>query len=189
MMDIMPTNIAPPVPWWYAFLPLIIVGVVTIGIVCLIVVGILIGRRVTINLKTGGVVALTLASIILLSGLWCMFLTPTVTYSETKESFYRRISIDGLGAWSYPVSVQEGDTLFGSVEYIIKAYEGPPLPPPLSSVRTFNVRVYDPDDNIVWSETNVTYAYFNVKSSKSGVIKVEVRNPNQQAIESASKSP
>mgnify|MGYP001100245929 FL=1 len=72
-----------PVTWWYSILPLIIAGVVILGVMFLIVLGLLIARRVTITVKTGGAVTLTLASVLLLSGLWCMGLSPTATYPET----------------------------------------------------------------------------------------------------------
>ncbi len=50
---ISPTNVLPVTPW-YSLLPLVIVGVAVIGVVSLIMVGILIGRRVIINMKLGG---------------------------------------------------------------------------------------------------------------------------------------
>jgi len=170
-------EVAPPESWWLSFLPLIVVGAVILGLIFLIVFGMLISRRVTITVRTGGAVALTLASILLLSGLWCMFLSPLMTYSETKDSFYSPVSIDGLGNWSYSLSAHEEDTLGGSVDGV-RAYDLPN-----GSGKTFNLRIYDPDNSVVWSETNITYRYFSVKALKSGVYKVEVQNPNQQPIE------
>lgn len=173
-----PMNAAPPELWWTSFLPLIIVGVVILGVIFFIVLGILLSRHVTITIKTSGAIALTLASILLLSGLWCMFLSPTTAYSETKESFYSRISIEGLKSWNYTSNVQKGDTLTGYVDSI-RVYDG------LSNAsdKTFNLRIYDPDKDVVWFETNVPYAHFSVNALKSGVYKVEVQNPNRQAIE------
>ena len=167
-------NVAPPTPWWYSFLPLIIVGVVALGFIFLVVLGILISRRVTITVRTGGALALTLASILLLSGLWCMFLSPTMEYTQTKDSFYREISIDGLESWSYSIDIQEKDNLVVSVDGI-RAYNG--------SGKAFNVYIYDPDGDVVWSEANTTYSHSTIKVLRSGVHRVEAQNPNQNAIE------
>lgn len=173
-----PMDATPPGAWWFSFLPLIIVGVVILGLIFLIVLGILISRRVTITLRASGAVALTLASILLLSGLWCMFLSPTTTYSDTKESFYRRVSIGGLENWSYSINIREGETLSGSVDGV-RAFNGPTN----ALGKTFSVYVHDPDGNIVWSETNITYTHFNIAALKSGLYRVEVQNPNEDSIE------
>jgi len=169
---------APPEMWWTSFLPLIIVGVVILGVIFLILFGILMSRRVTMTLRTGGAVALTLASILLLTGLWSMFLSPVVTYQETKDSFYNSVSIDGLKAWGYTFTVQDGDIIGGSVGGI-RVDEVPD-----TAGKTFNLRIYDPSDNIIWSETNTTYSkYFNIKAVRSGIYRAEVRNPNREDIE------
>jgi len=129
---------------------------------------------VTIPVKTGGAVTLTLASVLLLSGLWCMFLSPMATYPETEDSFYRSVSIDRLGNWSYSLSVREEDTLMVSVS--------PEIRDPNASVKTCKIYIYDPDGIAVWSETTATYTYVNIKALKTGVYKVEAVNPNQEAI-------
>jgi len=84
---------------------LIIVGVVVLGFIFLIVLGLLIGRRVTMTMRTGDAIVLTLASIVLLSGPWCMLLSPIITYPEPKDGFYSSISVDGLGNWVYSFSL------------------------------------------------------------------------------------
>ncbi len=163
-----------PVTWWYSILPLIIAGVVILGVMFLIVLGLLIARRVTITVKTGGAVTLTLASVLLLSGLWCMGLSPTATYPETKDSYYQSVSIDGLGNWSYSLSVEEGDTLMVSASPEIRDLN--------ASAKACRVYVYDSDGVAVWSETTATYAYANIKTMKTGVYKVETANPDREAI-------
>jgi len=163
-----------PVTWWYSILPLFIAGVVILGVAFLIVLGILIARRVTITVKTGGAVTLTLASVLLLSGLWCMGLSPMATYPETKDSYYQSVSIDGLGNWSYSLSVEEGDTLMVSIS--------PEIRDPNASAKACGVYVYDPDGVAVWSETTATYTYANIKTLKTGVYRVEAANPNREAI-------
>lgn len=177
-------NIVPTESLGYSLLPLIIFGVVIVSIICLIIIGILIGRRVTINMKTGGAAALTFASIILLSGLWCMFLSPTTTYSKTEGDYYRPpVTIGGLSNWSYSVNVKEGDILTVSLNFILEIVD---YNQAVDYNKTYdsrvNVKVYDPNNNVVWSEVNTTYTYFRMKTAKSGAYRIEVQNPNQQAI-------
>lgn len=156
-------------------MPLIIGGAAVLGVIFLIVLGILASRRVTVSLRTGGAVTLTLASIILLSGLWCVFLSPTITHSETKESLYRNISISGSGNWSYSISMQERNTLMVSVSRDVRDSD--------ITGKVYRVYVYDPDGTVVRSETTTTYAQINLRALESGVYKVEAQNPNQQDIE------
>lgn len=170
-------NVTPPEIWWFSFLPLIVVGAVILGLIFLIVIGILVSRRVTVTMRASGAVALTLASILLLSGLWCMFLSPTIAYSETRGSFYSPISIDGFKSWSYTFSVYKGDILSGSVDGI-KRFDGFN-----ATGKAFNLRIYDSDNIVIWSQPNVTNTYFSIEALKSGMYKVEVQNPNEQAVE------
>jgi len=168
-------DVVPPYTWWYTLVPLIIGGATVLGVIFLIVLGILASRRVTVSLRTGGAVTLTLASIILLSGLWCVFLSPTITHSETKESLYRNISISGSGNWSYSISMQERNTLMVSVSRDVRDSD--------ITGKVYRVYVYDPDGTVVRSETTTTYAQINLRALESGVYKVEAQNPNQQDIE------
>jgi hypothetical protein len=132
-------------------------------------------------MKTGGAVALTLASILLLSGVWCTFLSPTVTNYINKDNFYSSISIEALSRWSYNFNVQKGDSIDGSVNGIRLMYQE------YSKIVTpnysFNVKIYDMNNNIVWSRSKVTYAYFNVKAPKSGEYRVEVQNLNSHILD------
>jgi len=177
MSIVQPAQVTPLI----ALLPLIIVVVVVIGIIGLVVFGMLLSRRVTLTIKMGGAMALTLASIILLSGLWCMFLSPTMTYSDTRESFYRQVSIGGSTSWSYSFSVQEGETIDGSVDGIITSNASFYISE--NSTKTFSIYVYDPNNNILWSQTDVTSAHLSIKALYSGVHRIEIRNPNPQSID------
>lgn len=195
-------DVTVPETSWYTVLPLAMVAAAVLGAVFLIVLGILIGRRGTITMRTGGAIALTFASMLLLSGLWCMLLSPTTTSFETKESFYRYISISGFGSWSYSFSVEQGDSLSGSVDgyrplplvnggSVINGSQ--PMPtepvppetiPPDYMMKNLNVTIYDPDGNILWSETYVPYSYFDVKAPKSGSVRLEIENADRFSVES-----
>ena len=127
------------------------------------------------NIRSSGGIALTFASMILLSGLWCMFLSPTSSYYENRENSYTEISIDGQNNWVHDLEMFEEDTLDGSVNEVI-AYEK-------MSSSTFNFRIYDHNNNVIWSKYNVSNAYFNLKSIKSGEYTIELQNPNDQIVD------
>ena len=129
------------------------------------------------NIRASGAIALTLASIILLSGLWCLFLSTITTAYENRENFYTEISIESQNSWNYNLKIFEDDTLDGSVNEV-RTYEGSKV-----SSNTFNFRIYDPDNHVVWSKNNVSNAYFNLKPVKPGEYKIEVQNPNNQIVD------
>lgn len=136
----------------------------------------------TISRRTGGALALTVALIILVSGLWCVYLSPTITYTEYKDSLYREISVEGQSSWSYAVDVLKGDTMDGSVSLYVVIYDRSPVVDKNFTDQTFSLFIYDPDGEIVWSQINVTYSYFTVKALKTGVHEIEVYNPNVEPI-------
>jgi hypothetical protein len=45
------------------------------------------------------------------------------------------------------------------------------------------VRIYDSDNDVLWSKSRVSYAYFNLKAPKTGDYRIEVQNPNKDVIE------
>jgi len=178
-------DIISPISYGFSFLPLIIICISFIGIGILLGIGFLIGqrgalsigRRLTTNIRISRAITLTLASIILLSGLWCMFLSPASTYYENRENFYTEISIDGQNSWSYELKMYEGDTLDGSINelWTSERYN--------VSSSTFNFRIYDQANNVVWSRNRVSNANFNLKPVLSGDYKIEVQNSNKQIVD------
>jgi hypothetical protein len=155
-----------------------------VGIGILLGIGFLIGQRGAISIgrrvkisRISGAIALTLASIILLSGLWCIFLSPTSTYYENRENFYTEISIDGQDVWIYDFKMIEEDALDGSIG-VLRTYESNEV-----SSSTFNFRIYDQNNNVIWSRNNVSNAHFNLMSLRLGEYKIEVQNPNSQIVD------
>ena len=174
-----------PYSYGFSFLSLIIIAISIIGGGILLGIGFFIGqrvahsirRRIAMNIRSSGAIALTFASMILLSGLWCMFLSPTSSYYENRENFYTEISIEGQSSWVHDLEMFEEDALDGSVNELI-LYERSNV-----SSNTFNFRIYDHDNNVIWSKYNVSNAYFNLKSIKSGEYKIEVQNLNNQIVD------
>ncbi len=156
--------------YWYGIIPLIIIGAVILGVIFLVIIGLLVSRRVSVDLKVGGAITLTLASIILLSGFWCMFLSPTASYSHMKDSFYRQVSVTGSGEWIYSFDVERKNILSGSINFAGSS---------LNVGGIVNVSVIDPDGEVVWFEklsSKSAYVYFNLKALKSGVYQVRISN-------------
>jgi len=140
-----------------------------------------------ISRKTGGALALTMALIVLFSGLWCVFLSPPATYTVYKDSLYRAISIDGRSGWNYAIEMVKGDTLDGSIspDSSVNPYmytEGRCVFIVNYTFPRFCLFIYDPDGISVWSQINTTNTYFNVKASKTGAYVVKVQNPNAETI-------
>lgn len=175
-VDVVPSNLE------FTLIPAILVlGAVVLGIVFLIMIVILIGRRVSINLKTGGAVTLTLASILFLSGVWCMVLSPIVTYPET-EDHHSLITIDDFSSWSYPINVREGDILIVDFSLCQPFLNGTMFP---ESQLCVNVWIFNPETNIVWSEMNTTHTFFRMKALGSGTYRVEVQNANPVPLQAS----
>jgi hypothetical protein len=136
-----------------------------------------IGRRVGMNFGASGGIAFTLASIILLSGLWCIYLSPTSTYYEYRENFNTEISIDVQDFWTYYFKMNEGDSLDGSIS-VLRTYEGNEV-----SSSTFNFKIFDQNSSVIWSRNSVSNAYFNLQSVKHGEHRIEVQNPTNQIVD------
>jgi hypothetical protein len=140
----------------------------------------------TMSRQTGGAVALTVATILLLSGAWCIFLSPEVTQTEWPDSFYNEVSIVGQSNWSYPIDAVEEDRIDGSVNMQIVYYDEATTRNMVSVINntpTFNIFIYDPDGKVVWSQINVTYTYFNIKAIYTGIYEIEVFNPSLETIQ------
>jgi len=172
-------SIVSPEPY-ITILPILALGAILLVVFLLILAFILRGGQ-TISRKTGGALALTVALMILFSGLWCLFLSPPVTYNEYKDSFYRNMSIEGLSSWNYTTEMLKGDTLDGSIS-LTMILEGRELTLANYTPTTFSLSIYDPDGKPVWTQINVTYSYFTVKALKSGPYEIRVHNPNKETI-------
>lgn len=156
-------------------MPALLVIIVILGIIGLITLGYLLGRKKAITFKTGGAIAIALASILLLSGVWCIFLSPTTTYTETKESYSRSLSLEGYEAWNREFSLEANDVIDGSINLRFDMLQ--------NDSQVFSVYLYDPNDNLLFSDIHVSYSYFNVKVLESGGYLVVIENINPEKID------
>lgn len=124
--------------------------------------------RVLMSKRTGGAVTLTLASIILLSGIWCYALSPTVRRYE-HDSIVRgeKPTIGASQIQTYYVELKEGERLTGDVSHEEAA---------------FTLRIYDPEGDLIRSALNVTTSGLTVEALRSGSYRVEIENPNPESI-------
>ena len=164
----------------------IVIGVAALGLIFLLFLLILVflpGRGQMFSRKTGGALALTVAMIILISGLWCVFLSPTVTSTEYRDSLYVDISIAGQSSWSYALDVLKGDTIDGSVSsFFEETVKDLRVSLINNTSQTFSLFVHDPDGEVVWSKINATHSYFTVRALKTGIYEIEVYNPNVETM-------
>ena len=174
-----------PMRYGFSLSSLIMLCISFIGVGVLLGIGFLIGqrgalsitRRIGLKIRISGATSFTLATIILLTGFWCVFLSPTSTYYENRENFYTEISIDGQDVWTYDFKMYEEDALDGSIS-VIKTYESNGV-----SSNTFNFQIYDQNKNVIWSRNNVSNSHFNLQSVKLGEYKIEVKNPTNQIVD------
>jgi len=130
-----------------------------------------------------GALTLTIASIILLSGIWCYYLSPTVDRTKIIDSYEYHLAIEKYASRSITFPVEKGETV---TIRVLKKLPPHPLPSPYDSInRTsieakviekFNVKIFDPDGQIISQELNVEHAYFRINALKSGTYKVEIEN-------------
>jgi len=160
------------------FASIIVVACVILGVIFFVLLAILIGRRVTVTMKTGGVVALTLASVLFLSGVWCIFLSPLSTIDKTKLFFQQNLLLETNGRWLYPIWIDDGDTLSIRVErvQIWGPFLNDSIVVPLPVVSVYLV---DLVNHSIWSEEYAYDAYHSAQLA-SGKYQVEIVNPHSE---------
>lgn len=125
-------------------------------------------RPSIISKRSAGALTLTLASIILLSGLWCYFLSPTTSYTKHEPLITVNPSIEPGSYWFYALNLEEGESIHGSVTLRgIKPYERV----------AFTVRIRNPGGELAWSDVGTTYSSFTIKATERGKYRLEVHNP------------
>jgi len=194
---------------WASVEPSLIVGLIPLAMLGLIVLllflllaALLARSTYGVQRETGGVFALTFASVILLSGLWAVYLSPTSTYTEFKGRFDYNPTIEPFGFVVYPFAAEAGDLVTGnagSPPYWIEPEPKPCpecpgviegnrsdivvievnssdiiWPPPERGL--ISVYIRDPRGNVVWSNLRVVNAYFSIRAVETGIYQVEIRN-------------
>lgn len=182
---------------YYSIIPLLVFGAIVLGVLFLILLVILVARGSHVSRTAGGAVALALASVIFLTGVWCFALSPTDKRYETVLN--AGPSIAPTKTWTYSASFKEGDVITGNInlrDYWPKPLDGelnrtPVIEPPPDGIlgpgvitipQTFSVFVYDPDGEVVWSEEKVSSSYFTVETAKTGDYRFRVQNDGPNTV-------
>lgn len=165
---------AEPIPFTpvvSSYFPVLIFGfqAAVLFVLAFIFVSILLFRdRNVMSRRTGGAITLTIASIILLSGLWCYTLSPTrVRYDHETIVRGETPMIGALQTQTYYIELNVGERLTGDIN---------------CEEAVFILQIYSPEGALVRSVPNVTTSGLTVEALKSGSYKVEVENPNPESI-------
>lgn len=134
-------------------------------------------------------VVLVFASILLLSGAWCIYLSPVSTVQETKllrEYFTglegTELGGDGYSSVTYPVDVEDRDVVtirldrVGTDIYVSSHEEYIVL-----DVPGVNIYLKDPDGHVIWSDEHTLHAAYSIQLA-SGQYTIEIANPSERYI-------
>ena len=181
--DIVVESVAPTPSYWWPLL-LLVFGAAVLGVVLSALLGFFIGRRASMTRKTGGVLVLTLASIVLLTGVWCVYLSPTSTVSKTKLFLQDYVLLKGtknvtnsdlvIGSLRrFPIPVEDRDRL------TIQATTNPrfEMPAP-SGTPFFHIYLRNPQGYVIRFEEWIRQSWYDIKLA-SGEYVVEIVNPNE----------
>ncbi len=123
-----------------------------------------------------GALTLTLASIMLLSGVWCYFLSPVTEYTKHVDSYRYTLSIEGFASRSVAFHAEKDETIDVTVGFRVR------IPPPPINPERINVRIFDPEGKLIWEDINVTSSHYRARAPKSGSYKIEVENLGAETI-------
>ena len=134
-------------------------------------------------------VALVFASILLLSGAWCVYFSPVSTVQETKLLREHFTELEGteLGgndysSVTYPVDVEDRDVVtiqlnrVGTDIYLSSHEESIVL-----HVRGVNIYLKDPDGHVIWSDEHTLHAAYSIQLA-SGQYTIEIGNPGELGV-------
>ena len=129
-----------------------------------------------------GALALTFASIILLSGLWCIYLSPTMPQHISKLFRQENTILGAESSATYDVEVQEQDKLTIQIHNVW--FENYTLPE-FSLVGTapeprVHVSLLDTLDLVIWAEEYVLHTSFSMGLA-SGFYTLEIVNAHDNA--------
>ena len=163
-----PTPFTPFVSSFFSVVIFIAQAAVLFVLAFIFVSILLLRDRNVMSKRTGGAITLTIASIILISGLWCYTLSPTVKRYE-HDTIVRGETpiIEALQTQTYYVELDMGERLTGDIN---------------CEEASFTLRIYSPTGALVRSVPNVTTSGLSVEALESGSYRVEVENPNPESI-------
>lgn len=128
--------------------------------------------RKPIDRKTSGAFVLALASIVLIGGLWSIYLSPTSTEDVRKMYFQDVITIEGNENATFPVTLWDGDYLLIEVTTNPRFENPAPVGTPF-----FNIYLLNPQGRLICLEEWTRWAGYE-KRLAYGQHTVDIMNPN-----------
>lgn len=160
---------------------LAVCGVLGLGFFVFIAVVLASRGRARPSGSTAGAVTLTIAMMMLLSGLWCAALSPTVTERRYDTLVSSNPTIQPGLNWTSQAKVLKDERVEGtiSVKDWVPTYENGTV---IAVESIFDVYVYDPLGEVVWAERAVPYSHFTLMVSASGTYTFCVANLGLTAV-------
>jgi len=184
-----------------SFIGLLIVAAIVLGVLFLILLVVFAARGSWVSRTTGGAIALALASMTFLTGVWALAFSPADKRYESIVS--AAPSIQPTRSWNYQASFREGDLITGNVNLrdfwpkpLIDEFNRTPsdpgfnqtppdegnVPRPIIILQTFSLFVQDPRGDLVWSEENTSSSSFTVTAPVTGAYTFKVQNDGPQTL-------
>ena len=167
---------------YYTVLPAILFAIAMVFI--LLITFFIAMRRSAPSRETSGAIALTIAAIILLSGIWCMWLSPTVDTRKYDEIATRSLVVEPLGTVANTFEAEKGQEIEVNIDFTgpVRVISVPgEVEQPIYPI--FSVDIYDPAGKLVWTQTNTTRVFMSsTPVTETGIYRVEVGNPREEAV-------
>jgi len=151
----------------------------------LLVVLLVFVKRPSPSREASGAITLTIAAVILLSGVWCNWISPTYDTRKYEEIAVRSLLIEPLGTVTQTFEAEKGQEIEVNIDFtgpvrVIQVpgrFEEPIFP-------IFSVKIYDPSGRLIWAQINVTKGFFMQPTSvkESGTYRIEVSNHQKEVV-------
>jgi hypothetical protein len=136
------------------------------------------------SIQTKSAVTLTFASVLLLSGLWALWHTPTTTYEPRKNEQITGLDVvtkpDGSSTHAFKVKENVEELTVNAWPQIITIAPSDPAQPPPEITPVISIAIQDPQGTIIKSYDNITSVSEAEKISVAspGDFKVSLTNHN-----------
>lgn len=134
-------------------------------------------------------VVLMFASILLLSGAWCIYLSPVSTVQETKllREYFTELEGTELGGddysnVTYSVDVEDRDVVTIRLDRVgTNIYVSSHVEYIVLDVPGVNICVKDPDGHVIWSDEHTLQTAYSAQLA-SGQYTIEIANPSERYV-------
>jgi hypothetical protein len=124
-----------------------------------------------------GAIALTIALVVLVSGAYCLWLSPTHDKREYEEKEVMSFAVEPYGSSTQSFKAELGRELEVTIGSDLVAVPGTG-----AKVVSFSVAIYDPEGELILSKSDVNRISLTIEVERGGLYKVEVENPHDETI-------